>query len=282
MTTAFRTNLGYPVILEFRGPDAVRFLNGQLTQDVTALDPGRSLPACVTDAKGKLQFRVYLLEFKPGVLWVTMPGGNPEELEARLTKYLIADDVEVTDRTGEFQLYHIVGGELEESGHSIVRKTFRCGVEGNDIWIPVDYPAELPAALDEIPHDALEDLRIERGIPAWGSELTPGILPQEADLEASDISFQKGCYIGQEVISRIKSAGKVNRSLIKLEFAEDLGVSPGDVLISGEAEGGVVTSVSPLSNDGKRKALGFIKRSADPGDLKVKTRGGLFDVQVRS
>lgn len=281
MRSSFRTDLGYPVILEFRGPDAVRFLNGQLTQDVNAVDAVRSLPACVTDAKGKLQFRVHLLEYKPGILWVTMPGGNAEELEARLTRYLIADDVEVTDRTGEFQLYHLVGSDFSGGEHTRSRKVSRFGTEGNDLWIPVDYPAEFPAELEEIPHDELEDLRIERGIPAQGSELTEGIFPQEANLEASDISFHKGCYIGQEVISRIKSAGKVNRSLVKLTLAEDVLASPGDVLISDEVDGGVLTSVSPVAKDGSRNALGFIKRSADPEDLQVKTRGGIFGIRIR-
>jgi folate-binding protein YgfZ len=279
--TSFRTDLGYPAILEFRGPDAVRFLNGQLTQDVRSVEGDRSLSACVTDAKGKLQFRVHLMELKPGVLWVTMPGGNAEALEARITKYLIADDVEVTDRTGEFQLYHVVGSPVSEKGHTVVRRSARFGVEGSDVWIPVDYPAELPAGVDDISSDELEDLRIGLGIPAWGSELVEGLLPQEANLEVSDISYQKGCYIGQEVISRIKSAGKVNRNLVKLILPEDIRVEPGDVLISDGAEGGVITSVSPVSTGGFRNALGFIKRTADQDDLRVNTRGGIFEIHVR-
>ncbi len=282
MKPPFRTDIGYPVILEFRGPDAVRFLNGQVTQDVNAVDAERSLPACVTDAKGKLQFRVHLLEYKPGVLWVTVPGGNAEELEARLTKYLIADDVEVTDRTGEFQLYHLVGSDFTGDGHAELRKSSRFGVDGGDLWIPVDYPVEFPAELGEISHDELEELRIERGIPALGSEVIEGIFPQEADLEASDISFRKGCYIGQEVISRIKSAGKVNRSLVKLQLAEDVNALPGDVLISDEVEGGVLTSISPVATDGFRNALGFLKRSADRNDLQVKTRGGISEIRLRA
>lgn len=259
----------------------MRFLNGQVTQDVTAVDADRSLPACVTDAKGKLQFRVYLLEFKPGVLWVTAPTGTAEELEGRLTKYLIADDVEVTDRSGEFQLYHLVGQRPPEGGDAVIRNLSRFGVEGVDLWIPVDYPTDFLDGPDEISHEELEDLRIRHGVPAWGSELVEGMLPPEANLEATDISYHKGCYIGQEVISRIKSAGKVNRSLIKMQLAGDIPAEAGDVLISDEIEGGVLTSISPISNDGVRNALGYLKRSADRNDLQVKTRGGIFDIRVK-
>lgn len=279
MSDSFRVDLGYPVILEFRGPDAVRFLNGQVTQDVRKLDEGTSLPACVTDAKGKLQFRVYLLEVKPGVVWVTAPAGPAEELEARLSKYLIADDVEITDRTGEFQLFHLIGASMKCSEHGLSRKSSRFGELGEDVWIPVDYPAEFPAGLRQASHDEVEAFRISRGVPAWGSELAEGMLPPEAGLDATDISYHKGCYIGQEVISRIKSAGKVNRYLVKVILPDDVEARAGDVLISGDAEAGVLTSVSPAV-DGPRRALGYLKRSADRSEVEVRTADGVHPVTI--
>ena len=90
-----------PALLEFRGPDAVRFLNGQLTQDVRRVAGGKTaLPSCVTDAKGRLQFRVWITESPEGNLWVEGPAGSAEALEARLTRYIIADDVEADDLSG--------------------------------------------------------------------------------------------------------------------------------------------------------------------------------------
>ncbi len=75
---------------------------------------------------------------------------------------------------------------------------------------------EIPAWISNSPDgDLTEFERIGRGIPKWGAEITEGMLPPEAGLDATDISYSKGCYIGQEVISRIKSAGKVNRRLVK-------------------------------------------------------------------
>lgn len=211
-----RSELGEkPGVLAFSGSDAVRFLNGQVTQDVRkVMGSGLVLPSCVTDAKGKLQFRVWIAEGKErGTVLVFCREGIVQDLEARLTRYLIADACEVRD----------VGAEV------------RIG----------DYAIPDP--------DELE--RIENGIPKWGSEITEGMLPPEAGLDATDISYNKGCYIGQEVISRIKSAGKVNRRLVKLLF--DGEGKSGEIV---NAEGnvcGVVTSVS--GNIG----LGFLKRGAD-------------------
>ncbi|MDP4720774.1 MAG: hypothetical protein NWR51_08040 [Akkermansiaceae bacterium] len=205
-------------VLEFSGPDAVRFLNGQVTQDVRKAAVGELLPSCVTDAKGKLQFRVWLAGKDEKVL-VFCRGEDIEALEARLTRYLIADDVEVRDVSGE-----ISAGDF-------------------------DFP---DVGLSE-------EERIEKGLPKWGAELKEGMLPPEAGLDVTDISYNKGCYIGQEVISRIKSAGKVNRRLVRLKFEKE-GASCGDVV---NAEGkvcGEVTSVSSVLG------LGYLKRGVDESE----------------
>lgn len=281
MNASFRVDLGYPAILEFRGPDAVRFLNGQMTQDVKRANRETALPSCITDAKGKLQFRVRLTEMKEGVIWITAPVGAAEELEARLTKYLIADDVEVTDISGEYQLYHLIGDILPAEGHTLLRKSDRYGVSGTDLWVPVDYPIDFPANLPEISTDALETFRITNGAPAWGSELVEGMLPPEALLESTDISYHKGCYIGQEVISRVKTAGKVNRYLTRMSTAEDHFVAQGDTLVSEEGDDcGVITSVAPIANSGVRSLLGYLKRTAEREGIQVKTRDGLYPVSL--
>lgn len=208
-----------PGALEFSGPDAVRFLNGQVTQDVRkVMGTGLVLPSCVTDAKGRLQFRVWIAEGCGGVL-VICREGMAEELDARLTRYLIADDVEVRDVSDKFNI--------------------------EDFAIP----------------DMDERERIEKGIPKWGAELKEGMLPPEAGLDATDISYSKGCYIGQEVISRIKSAGKVNRRLVKLAF--DGEGKTGEIVNAEGKPCGEVTSVS--GNIG----LGYLKRGADGEGLSI-------------
>lgn len=204
-------------VLEFRGPDAVRFLNGQVTQDVRkVMADGSLLPSCVTDAKGKLQFRIWLAKGKSeNSVLVLCRREMLEDLELRLTRYLIADDVEVENVSDEIELG--------------------------------DY---------RLPHAGLSEReRIEQGIPVWGAEIKTGMLPPEAGLDVTDISYNKGCYIGQEVISRIKSAGKLNRRLVKLKF-DGLG-SLGEFSNSDGKVCGEVTSVSGAIG------LGYLKRSAE-------------------
>lgn len=258
-----------PALLEFRGPDAVRFLNGQLTQDVRRVVGGKiALPSCVTDAKGKLQFRVTITEADDGALWVAAPAGSEEVLEARLTRYLIADDVEVADLTGKFFLTHFIGPVPLASPGAMVRESSRFGLPGADWWTPAGAEVAMPEH-SVLTADELESLRIESGVPAWGRELVEGMLPPEALLEATDISYNKGCYIGQEVISRIKSAGKVNRRLTRFTFAADASVQPGPLVDASGAAAGELTSVAPLSANGVRHGLGYLKRGAAEGGLKT-------------
>jgi folate-binding protein YgfZ len=250
-----RIDPGPQCLLEFRGPDAVRFLNGQLTQDVRRVTGGEvSLPSCVTDAKGKLQFRVTITEGPDGGLWIAGLAEWAEALEARLTRYLIADDVEVADLTGQYTLHHLTGPVPDAPAGGIAREANRFGLAGTDWWVPTGQAVDFPV----LEGDALEALRIANGIPAWGRELVEGMLPPEARLEETDISYHKGCYIGQEVISRIRSAGKVNRLLTRFVFDAAIPVAPGPL----ENSAGEVTSVSPVAVDGIRHALGYVKRGA--------------------
>lgn len=275
MRTAFSVDLGCPALLEFRGPDAVRFLNGQLTQDVKrVIGQPISLPACVTDAKGKLQFRIYLTEAPDGALWISGPEGCAEALEARLTRYLIADDVEVSDLSGKYRLFHHIGPSAGLGVHAVVRETSRFGAPGQDVWIPA---AQGDAASEPTvgPDDAeLEAFRIFHGAAAWGKELTEGMLPPEARLDATDISYHKGCYIGQEVISRIKSAGKLNRALEKLRIPAGSGLTGEAELWDGESVAGSITSISPLADGDWVDALGYVKRTAERSSLQVRTADG--------
>jgi folate-binding protein YgfZ len=250
-----------PALLEFRGPDAVRFLNGQLTQDVRRVAGGKvSLPSCVTDAKGRLQFRVWITESPEGCLWVEGSSGTAEALEARLTRYLIADDVEVRDMTGKFQLIHLIGESPAPPEGVFARASRRFNILGADWWSPVGSEFELPPQTRHLHGEELEALRIASGVPLWGRELMEGILPPEAGLDATDISYQKGCYIGQEVISRIKSAGKVNKRLMRLELAADTATDDLRLMDEKGAVAGEITSFSPIAINGTRPALAYVKR----------------------
>lgn len=157
----------------------------------------------------------------------------------------------------------------------MTRRSFRFGAEGTDLRAPADQEKELRGWLEERGHqvdaDALEAFRLEAGIPKWGLELTPEVLPPEAGLEERAIDYEKGCYIGQEVISRIRSVGKVNRRLRGL--VSDRPLTPGQPLFGVTPEGesrkiGVVCSSGHSFKLDKPLALGYVRVPWDqPGTV---------------
>jgi folate-binding protein YgfZ len=248
--------IGRRALFVFRGPDSVRYLNGQLTQDVRNLGD-TALPACVTDAKGRLQAYVHVFRGPDDTIWVEAPAELEDELEARLGRYLIADDAEMENVSSEWTLYHLV--ETPETPSGFALRSNRLGSEGYDLWLPVTETCTVPA----LSGNEAEALRIAAKVPAWGRELTPGMLPPEAGLDRYAISYHKGCYIGQEVLSRIKSAGKVNRRLTA--FLVEEGARPGEALLTPDGkEAGILTSVSPLPDKATLRftALGYLGKSA--------------------
>jgi folate-binding protein YgfZ len=248
---------GLPAVLDFTGPDAVRYLNGQVTQDVRRVERENiCLPACVTDAKGRFQFRVWISKTSAGAIRVDGPAASADELEQRLTRYLIADDVEVENVTGSIRLWHVLGGEPEQAG----MPSSRWGQEGRDIWLPSEQEPQGMSWQELLTGEALEAWRIARRVPSAGRELMPGIFPAEVGLEGSDVSFHKGCYIGQEVISRIKAVGKVNRMLVLFSVTEAFPIGNWEILTDDGVPAGEVTSISPVAQSGNRLFLAFVRR----------------------
>jgi tRNA-modifying protein YgfZ len=241
-----------PCILSFAGPDAVRFLNGQITQDVSSLS-AHALPACVTDAKGRLQYFIKVLAGPDEAsLWVTCPMEQSEGLRERLERYLIADDVEVHDLSDQWALIH---SSQSNDSSAFVRSSKGCFGDGFDCWWET---GNLPQ-LSSIDVAEAERLRITERIPSWGHELNEGLLPPEAGLDKTSISYHKGCYIGQEVLSRLKTAGKLNRRLAA--FTIQGAVSEGDRLAIDTHELGKLTScATPPDDNSNFYALGYLKK----------------------
>lgn len=270
-----RLELPPPVLIEARGPDALRYLNGQVTQDVrSVVSSGRSMPSCVTDAKGRLQFRVLIHPMADGAIRVSCDHDGAEGLFARLDRYLIADDAVLEDLSDQWLRVHVTGVSAPEApAGGYVVPADRIGVAGWDVWHPAGVAGEFPGHLPTWNPDEAESCRIMAGVPAWGSELEPGLLPPEAGLDRTDVSYSKGCYIGQEVISRIKSAGKVNRRLMRILLEEGIACLPGEQLVDDEGgEAGLITSVAPLASDRERAVLGYIRRTAEGRRVHLKSR----------
>ncbi len=261
--SALRENAGL-LDLSFRsrlcllGADRQRFLNGQVTNDVKALKPGQGCYAALITAKGKMvsDLNIYpleneiLLDFEPGL---------SASVAQRLEKYVIADDVQVVDVAPHYGLLSVQGPKAPEIvarlqmgkevpavmgfvrwndatvGEIYFMSLPRTGTGGSDLFVPT---GSLGAVWDKLVTaakasggsvcgwDALEMARIEAGVPRFGLDIDESNLPPEAGLEKRAVSYTKGCYIGQEVIARIRTYGQVAKALRGLRPEGELKALP--------------------------------------------------------
>jgi tRNA-modifying protein YgfZ len=250
-------DLSSRVKLRVTGADRLRFLQGQITNDIRTASNNKSIEACVLNAKGKMEAHLfahtdgdaYLMDADPALA---------STLQARLERYVIADDVTIEDMTAQLSIFHLIGvaaPEIAIEAREIVVNRF--GIDGQDFWIDASrrdaFADELAKTLKFCDEDCAELFRIENGIPRWGRELTNEIIPVEANLEERGIDYEKGCYIGQETISRMKMSGQRNKQLCGLVSLK------GDALLAG----------SKLIPDGETKEVGWITSAARSGESEI-------------
>ena len=252
--------------LRVTGADRFRFLNGQITNDLRKASETIAIEACVLSSKGKLNAHIFVGVLGESVL-IDAELELREMLRARLERYVIADDVEIEDVTDEFSLFHVLMEERPASGFGRIVSARRFAETGWDIWTDsARHDAvrhELASAYLFIDSAAADVMRIEQGLPRWGHELTDEIIPIEANLEQRTIDYQKGCYIGQEVISRIKMSGQTNKRLCGLISLDNTPLRSGMKLVAPTAPGkeaGWITSVTRSQRLGREIALGYVKR----------------------
>jgi folate-binding protein YgfZ len=209
------------------GPDAVDYLQRMVSNDVEALAVGEACPALLLTAKARV--------IAPLVVW-----RRGEEDFLVLTEPGLGDRV----RAELLRLRFRASCEIEEEQHESVL------VFGGDEGLASDWPgarevldSELAPTLDA---DELELRRIESGVPRWGHEIDDRILPAEAGLDATHISFSKGCYPGQEPIARLHYRGHTNRELRIVELGAEVEVER----VTSQAE----------RPDGSVVALAYVRR----------------------
>jgi tRNA-modifying protein YgfZ len=247
------------------GSDRVRFLNGQLTNDLRDAKPGQTTYACVLTAKGKLCGDLFVTPLEDAFLLDCHPALR-ESLLARLEKYAIADDVEFSDQTDEFSLLHSLAVDIPKGSlpEATLSRSNRFGLEGYDLLIPGTLKRIVPEVLKErvLEVTEVETFRIERGIPEWGHELKEDVIPNEAGLDQTAVSYTKGCYVGQEVISRLKSLGHVNRQLCGVQLIDGSVLTKGDKLLNDSGQQtGFVTSAARSQQLGAWIGLAYVKRN---------------------
>ena len=252
------------------GGDRVRFLNGQLSNELRDAKPGQTIYACVLTIKGKLCGDVFVTPLADALLLDCHPALR-ETLLARLEKYAIADDVEFSDQTDELSLFHSVAPELPQAvlPEGTVSRSNRFDAEGSDLLVPVALKNVVSQLLQEkvLETEEVEAFRIEQGIPEWSKELGEDVIPNEAGLDQRAISYTKGCYVGQEVISRLKSLGHVNRKLRGVQLISGSTLTAGDKLVNDAGQlTGTITSACKSERLAGWIGLAYVKRNFDqPG-----------------
>lgn len=263
------------------GPEAAEYLQGQLTNDVEALEPGQGCYAALLDRKGHMQADMRVLRLSPDEIWIDT---EPEALEAarrHLEMYKIGREVEVADIGAERALLSLIGPRSAEIATTPPLPLYRCerlmahGVEclavgtrdGIDLIAAADDAERLQGALitagaPEVVPEVAEILRIEAGTPRFGAEMGPQTMPAEAGIVEAAVNFTKGCYIGQEPVARLHYKGRPNRHLRGLRLSAP--ATPGTPLQLSEKEVGEVGS-SCLSPALGPLGLAIVRREAEPG-----------------
>jgi folate-binding protein YgfZ len=267
--------------LRVSGSDRVRFLNGQITNDVRKATESGLLEACVLNAKGKMEAHIFV-RAEPDCLLVDADAELRGSLQVRLERYIIADDVQIEDVTEKLSTFHLV--RVSRPALPIDCKVFpavRLADPGWDIWVDPANREEVFQQLSEqfefCDADCAEVVRIEQGIPRWGRELTPEIIPIEAHLEARCIDYEKGCYIGQETISRMKMSRQQNKRLCGFVARNGSPLAAGMRLLLPKGEGkevGWITSATSSRSLAMAIGLGYVKRGFNDTGSRLEAVGG--------
>jgi folate-binding protein YgfZ len=269
--------------LALTGTDAKAFLQGQLTNDIEALQPGIGCYAAFLTPKGKMLGDVRSLDTGDEILLDTERPAL-QELFNMIRRFSVGYDVELHKRTLECGLLSLVGPKADDIGGPGLADTEHAHLGGRlgganvrlirtDVGIDLLFAAAdleavrtavLEAGAAEVAEEAVECLRIERGRPRYGVDLDDSVIPQEAGLNDRAVSFTKGCYVGQETVARLFYRGKPNRSLRGLAASGPIAVGAG-LAFEGRDVGQVTSStVSPRFGP---IALAIVRREAPPGSV---------------
>ena len=250
---------GPRTLLRLSGADRLRFLNGQVTQDLKKLIPGSAIRSAIITSKGRLEADLHIAA-TPDSLLIETDFSLRESIRSRIEKFIVADDVTVEDISFSYTLAHFPTLTSPPSHTPADALHFLCPrfrEPGIDLWLP-STSSWKPAAS---PLPDWEPLRIARGLPLWGVDVGPDTLPPEAGFESDAISSTKGCYIGQEVISRLRSVGHVNRHLCVLGTPSASPQGVGECTNSDGLVAGKISSLAPMFHFSMTLALAMVQRN---------------------
>lgn len=274
-------------LLEVTGRDRAAWLHNLVSNAVKDAAPGSGVYAFALDVKGRIQFDLNIL-VRPEALWLDVDARLAAAALRHLDRYHISEQVTLVNRSAEFVQFGVAGPEAGKAAAALHAPDFAswpaltsrptdsvellfhhdfAGVPGFEVLVPV---AAAPTLWDRLVgelglapagYEALNVLRIEAGIPWPITELNDQVTPAETGQLARAVSFNKGCYLGQEVVERMRSHGALARRLVKLGTDGAVPTAPPLPIQSGGAEVGRLTSLVAHPSGAGQIGLGYLKTS---------------------
>lgn len=277
-------DLGFRAKISITGGDRVRWLNGMVTNNVRDLASGHGVYAFLLNPQGHILGDLYAYNRGDSGITVDTDCSQVEQILATFDHYIIMDDVEVKNLSASITSLGIAGPKAREvmdkagirspeitplqlaglNWNGLDCSVVRADRDGYEIWIASDSVRELWNALlsaggTPVGFEALETERILAGVPRYGVDIRERDLPQETE-QARALNFNKGCYIGQEIVERIRSRGAVHRKFTSF-VAETPAAVAAKITVGGKEVGEITSAASAkIGNEVKHIALGYIRR----------------------
>ncbi|HXR76633.1 MAG TPA: glycine cleavage T C-terminal barrel domain-containing protein [Bryobacteraceae bacterium] len=254
------------------GEDRARLLNAMATNDIKSLDPGEGCYSFFLNAQGRILGDAVIFNLGESLLIHTEPETRPK-LQEHIEKYIIADDVTLSDETEQWATIGLEGPESAEKlkaisatlpnrdfgvalwGGGFVAKISATGAPGYRMFCPATQHSHLvdtlkTAGLEQADGEAMNIVRLEHGKPRYGVDITERYLTQETN-QMHAVSFSKGCYLGQEIVERVRSRAQIHRVLTSVRVNCRVAPVPGTKLKVDGKDVAEITSAafSPALNE---------------------------------
>jgi folate-binding protein YgfZ len=267
---------GQVATLVVTGKDRISWLNGLVTCDLNKWPAGEGRYGLAVTRSGRVLADLILVADDDRVV-VIAGADRVDTLREHLDHYLVMEDAEMAPETNAFEAWTLDGARANDvlaaarAAGAVVATYDRTGLGGGVVLAPVDRAAAVRSAIEEAVRrvsgamgDAVgwEALRLERGVPAFGVDFDEKTYPQEASIEKAAVSFDKGCYLGQEVVCMLELRGHVKRKLVSVVL--DGTVTPASGAAVADESGaavGAITSAAHSPTLGVPVALAMIKRA---------------------